>query len=215
MSKIAVVKAAPYNDFSRGKNLFISGAAGLDIIRTMKIEWMERNEELENNKEYRQLSPYVLVQHFETGDFVRMKRCQGQGEVRLMGKSYLGAGGHVEEGDDDAGSPIIEVLYNCAKRELEEELDVYAALDIIPQGLIIENGSDVAEVHLGILYHAYVYDIDFASSDESVLHEAHWVSQQDLFGSLINKEAWWSYEGWSRIVLKDYFMLDVPEGINL
>lgn len=158
-----------------------------EIIQKEHI-WKERSE-LEEDPNFRQPIPYCLVTDGE-GHYVLMQRMKGQGEARLLGKRYLGAGGHVEEGHK---------IFYTALKEVTEELGLpMMALEL--KGLIITTGGAVEDVHIGLFYVAVTNYSDMPfSSPEGDLHNAAWVKADDLI------EAVPEMEKWSQVVVKGWF----------
>ena len=67
--------------------------------------------EAECDPSFKQIIPYVLVEHKPTGRFFMTTRIGG--EERLKGQASIGLGGHLEDGED-----VVDALF----RELEEEI---------------------------------------------------------------------------------------------
>lgn len=150
--------------------------------------WKERSE-LEEDPNFRQPIPYCLVTD-GIDKFVLMQRMKGQGEARLLGKRYVGAGGHIEEGHN---------LFYTALKEVTEEIGLpMASLEL--EGVIITTGGPVEDVHVGLFYVATTnyFDSPF-TSPEGALHEAKWVEIDDL------KAAVPEMERWSQVVVKGWF----------
>lgn len=150
--------------------------------------WKERSE-LEEDPSYRQPIPYCLVTNGD-GDYVLMQRMKGQGEARLLGKRYVGAGGHIEEGHN---------LFYTALKEVTEEIGLpMASLELI--GVVITTGGPVEDVHVGLCYLATTnyFDTPF-SSPEGALHEAKWVQVDALWNAKPEMERW------SQVLVEGYF----------
>lgn len=83
------------------------------------------------------------------------------GDARVLGRSSIGVGGHVDTGDacHDAqgGLDPAATLRHALLRELQEELgvqaDVLVGLRLL--GAIYEGHSAIGRVHLGLFYSAY------------------------------------------------------------
>lgn len=147
--------------------------------------WKERTE-LEEDPTFRQPIPYCLVTD-EVNGYVLMQRMKGQGESRLFGKRYVGAGGHVEEGHN---------LFYTALKEVTEELGLPVA-SLMCQGVIISTGSSVEDVHVG-LFHVAVTNYRQFTSPEDLLHNAEWANINRL------REVEPEMERWSQIVMKGW-----------
>ena len=126
---------------------------------------------------YLQIIPYISFfnVNIETGKLMvlQYKRPDsGEGEMRLAGKTSVGFGGHIDQLEDISSEEIIQddnnvtsfkmniqnlitTCFNCAKREIKEELNI----DLEEEGINVfasETGffqgsqdEDVGKVHLG------------------------------------------------------------------
>jgi len=97
----------------------------------------------EQRSEFKQLIPYVIVKHKETGHYFTTSRLSG--DERLIGKTSLGIGGHIEG---------TESIYGGMYRELEEEIGL-TDKDIVSnsfQGYIYDNADEVGRMHLGLVF---------------------------------------------------------------
>lgn len=148
-------------------------------------DYRERDP-LETDPSWRQIIPYVLVK--SPKGYCLMQRCKGQGEARLLGKHYIGAGGHVEEGHS---------IYYTALKECTEELGLpLTTLELT--GLMLTNGSPVDDVHLCVFGRAETLYTRF-TSPEGLLHEARWVDTTELLQHTDTMEKW------SQIIVEHVF----------
>src|SRR5438128_6861287 len=123
--KIMAVKAERFKDIPR--DVLVTDRTIIDgVMQLIQSEhiWKERSE-LEEDPSYRQPIPYCLVES-PNEEYVLMQRMKGQGEARLLGKRYFGAGGHVEEGHS---------VFYTALKEVTEELGLPIA-SIMCQGVM-------------------------------------------------------------------------------
>ena len=102
--------------------------------------------EAECDPSFKQVIPYVLVEHRPTGRFFMTTRIGG--EERLKGQASIGLGGHLEDGED-----VVDALF----RELEEEIGLAKdqMSEIRLSGYIYSELNEVDSVHVGMVYHAY------------------------------------------------------------
>ena len=139
-------------------------------------EYLERAA-LETDPNWRQVIPYIVVRSPQ--GYCLMQRCKGQGEARLLGKHYIGAGGHVEQGHS---------VYYTALKECTEELGLpLATLDLT--GLMLVDGSPVDDVHVCIVGKAETFYTDF-TSPEGLLHNARWAGAAELLQHADQMEKW-------------------------
>ena len=136
----------------------------------------------EESPEYRQIIPYVIIR---CGDewFVTRRTKRGT-DARLHEKIALGVGGHI-----GAGLDVVDGMH----KELDEEVAIEGDYDLTFAGILNDESTEVARVHLGI-----VYILDAPSRDVRVLETekliGEWHALRDLAGM---REA---MESWSQIV---------------
>jgi len=139
-------------------------------------EYLER-EPLETDPTWRQIIPYILVK--SPKGYCLMQRCKGQGEARLLGKHYIGAGGHVEQGHS---------VYYTALKECTEELGLpLTTLELT--GFMLTDGSPVDDVHVCVFGRAETLYTDFMSP-EGLLHNARWATVTELLQHTPAMEKW-------------------------
>lgn len=113
-------------------------------------EWIQKNLksmlrcEAECNPDFKQIIPYVLLEHKPTDRYYLTTRIGG--DERLLGLASLGLGGHMDEG---------ESAQDCLWRELNEEIglssDECAAPSLL--GYLYSEKTEVDSVHVGMVYH--------------------------------------------------------------
>ena len=96
----------------------------------------------------KQVIPYVIVQH--GGNFLLMRRTKKQTETRLHDKRSLGIGGHINDADLAQGAQ--NVLLAGMRRELNEEVQVPDEISCELIGVINDDSTEVARVHLGLVF---------------------------------------------------------------
>ncbi len=143
----------------------------------------------EQDPGFRQVIPYVLIRH--NGMYLVVTRHKTQGEPRLHDKMSVGIGGHINPVDDGSGDSLDAGL----RRELSEELAVDNPpgwSDLLPLGLICDDGDEVSKVHLGIVLRWDVPDmVDVRETDK--MHGAY--KTPAAIGAVYDR-----LENWSRLV---------------
>lgn len=153
-----------------------------DLISEKDVCWIERKE-AENNNNYKQLIPYILVKN--ENKFACYKR-HGT-EQRLHGLYSCGIGGHVDEPDKQYS--LEQTLETGMYRELSEEFCNFEKESITLNylGLINENESNVGLVHLGIVFLAECNN-GFIPKPAEELSGMEWKTEDEV--KLLNKELW-------------------------
>jgi predicted NUDIX family phosphoesterase len=165
----------------------------LDRIRHNTI-WKERSM-MEENENYRQVIPYILVQNRDTGMFLLSRRTSKQEEARLHDKYSIGIGGHIDFHDPYLSNRVI--ITEAAHRELQEETGWVTDGDsLLFQGIILTDTEPVDRVHVGILYH-YITELKDPHSEDGK-HEHEWADCERLL------QVYGKMERWSQIVFDSY-----------
>lgn len=157
-------------------------------LNQIPYSWLARNL-AEDNTDFKQLIPYIIVKHH---DKISSYARQGN-EKRLVGLKSIGVGGHIEMVDHQNNAQLIDIAYNCAKRELEEEFGLsqtmYKPLSLL--GLINEEITAVGKVHFGIVLLCEPYQ---QPNPQEELVNLEWLNR-----NCINPTA---YELWSTLALE-------------
>ncbi len=122
------------------------------------FRYLPRNDNLENNPDFKQIIPYVWIYNPEEKKFLiyRREKRPKNGEFvenRLHKKWSCGLGGHIDKGDDENN-----IVYHAMMRELKEEvlMEEYPSPKVIgyfnDDTKLKEAGKiNVGDVHFGVL----------------------------------------------------------------
>lgn len=148
--------------------------------------------EAEQNPEWRQLIPYIVLRQDDR--LWLTQRLSTQGESRLHNLFSLGVGGHINPIDATGASPLIEALY----RELEEELnlDNWQPTNPVPLVLINDLSNAVSRDHLGVVFVLEVPPIVKVSIREQDKMLGKWVHTEQ-----VRADYYEQLESWSQLVL--------------
>lgn len=178
------------------------------IFQTLKHHYLPRFE-VEQDNAYTQIVTYVLV--FRGNSVLAYRRgTYNRVDQYLRGAYCVGFGGHVSEGDLNLFTVGTLGIYECAARELNEELRLPETdrqrlkdgngLSII--GIINDDSTDVGRRHL-----AFVMRYDVSSDPywknpergEKGITQLQWVSEKSP------KTVWlWNFEYWSQLCLRQF-----------
>src|SRR3954451_23607955 len=97
---------------------------------------------MEVDPSFKQIIPYLVLRDGER--YFLMRRTKAGGDARLHDRYSIGVGGHLNPGDRDLAGGL--------RREWQEEVsaDFEPAFELI--GLLNDDTTDVASVHLGAVY---------------------------------------------------------------
>jgi len=208
---IAVVPTALFQEcgYFQGFNGDVSKYAPLFDPKNVQYK---PKAEMEHDPSFKQLIPYViLAKMLGAGDVAHAvhmsySRGAGQDEKRLVGKSSIGIGGHVNDRDVGiAGDPFGAGMM----REVFEEVHLQPVVDALSQwdqeiqvpkysiqrfGLINDDTTDVGTVHLGIAHVMWVDGFKITAAEPDIC-DLRWWDVRTL-----EKESE-AYEPWSQICI--------------
>jgi predicted NUDIX family phosphoesterase len=120
---------------------------------TASSELVYRNRsEAEQDPQYKQLIPYVLI--LCNGRILRYRRGRGGQETRLHGLFSVGIGGHISEEDHGLFSSKIGYQEGM-RREIMEEVAVEEAKEAAV-AVINDDSTEVGKVHFGVVHIMHV-----------------------------------------------------------
>src|SRR5690349_8317438 len=97
--------------------------------------------EAENDADWKQVIPYVVVLDDER--IFLMRRTRAGGDERLHDRYSIGVGGHINPEDADVAGGL--------NREWSEEIEANFTPDFRPLGVLNDDGNSVGAVHLGLV----------------------------------------------------------------
>jgi predicted NUDIX family phosphoesterase len=190
----------------------LSDSSDLEIASSFLADqgvWFGPRQWLEEDPNFRQIIPYVLVHR--QGKFLMYRRAPSGGEARLHGKLSIGVGGHVDLPDAGfVGDGMIDVyatLAENARREVYEEIGVVTQVGAMEfMGLIVSNDL-TGTFHVGVVM--VLEGAGEVVSQEDSQVDLQWMSPSDIAG-LTDEER----EGWTNVLypyLQDFLDNQRPE----
>lgn len=159
----------------------------LHEARNMHWTFKHRGD-AETDPSFKQIVPYcVAMRH----DGAVLAYPRHGSEMRLHGLHSIGVGGHVNDGDEVAGS-LYETLLKGARREVGEEMGEGMPCDLSFRGILNEEVTSAGGVHFGVVFSLAV-PADFQPGLLPELAGGHFMAISDL-GVL-------QLEHWSRLAL--------------
>ncbi len=152
----------------------------------LKFGFQER-QIVEQDKNFKQLIPYVLIQ---TRDLKKIAVYKREGsEKRLHDLWSIGIGGHINPIDAIKNPSLLnEIIITGMKREIDEELKQINQNDEpIFKGIINEDETDVGSVHIGLVFTILTDNKDDYVGGEELV-DFRWISTDRL--NTMNLELW-------------------------
>ncbi len=150
--------------------------------------YMPRSQ-AEDDPNYKQIIPYVIMTHDETYlSYVRGKR---SGEGRLVGNRSMGIGGHINPVDD---IPLFcddfrQSYLAAVQREVAEEVTVECDYTDRPVALLNDDSNAVGQVHLGIV-HCWFLEAPKVTKKEQMITQLSFMSAAQLQAERDSLETW-------------------------
>lgn len=194
-----------FNGFIR-EELFSRQMNSLNYYRNSAQEVMKLFSErgpLEIDIDRKQIIPYVVIGSKKNETFLSYIRPNKGNEERLHGKISIGFGGHIETQDADNAMGIFDAILNCARREVKEELSLWAdEMKFETLGYINDDSNDVGQVHFGVVMYLDVSDVPIEDTlkmltDNPEVSGLNFRTPKDLQ----NVPDGYEYETWSKHVL--------------
>lgn len=136
---------------------------------------------------HKQLIPYSIFHH--NGRYLCYTRGGKSGEKRLVAKSSVGIGGHINPVDQSHDGLGESMYYNSIEREITEELVIGGTHTQEVIGLINDDSTEVGSVHLGVV-HRFELSSDDVKSNEDAIQNLRFHSLQELIDSRDQLETW-------------------------
>lgn len=136
---------------------------------------------------HKQLIPYSIFHH--NGRYLCYTRGGKSGEKRLVAKSSVGIGGHINPVDQSHDGLGESMYYNSIEREITEELVIGGTHTQEVIGLINDDSTEVGSVHLGVV-HRFELSSDDVQSNEDAIQNLRFHSLQELIDSRDQLETW-------------------------
>lgn len=148
----------------------------------------------EEDRAFQQIIPYVLVRRGD--EVLLLRRSKRGGDARLHDKLSIGVGGHVNPPDAEHK----DLIDACARREIEEEIEVKGKATLRPIGIINDDSNPVGAVHFGVVHEARIPPDGDVRVRETELLEARWTTWAELRKIAADERA--NMESWSKLIVR-------------
>lgn len=152
--------------------------------------WIGPRPHLEEDEQFKQIIPYVLLSHHNK--FAVYQRTKKGGESRLHNQYSIGFGGHIDAFDlayENEAINLQQTIANSAEREIEEELVVSDILSKSRLGYIVDNSNPVGRVHVGVV-ERWELATDQLESNEDEIEVTGWFDLAGLKQLADQMENW-------------------------
>ncbi len=183
MEKILVVPTSTLQAMLREGLFDFDEAQFLQLVAREGL-FKDRTDALENDTAFKQIIPYVLVEH--AGRFLVYQRTKKQGDARIHGKCSIGFGGHVNPTDAHGQHPLI----GGRTRELNEEIGLEGTPRFTFLGLLNANGSPIDAFHLGAVYQASVDSDAHTFRETEKFVSKGWQTLEEIAQNIDALESW-------------------------
>ncbi len=176
---------------------FCHQAAEIRSTLAPHYRFLDRNA-AEHDLRYKQVIPYIMANH---GDrYLLIQRTRKQTEARLHDKYSLGIGGHVNDSDANDSTDLIQA---GMRREMAEEIRFTSEESCTFLGIINDDSTEVARVHVGFLYLLILGSPQF-----TILERGHYTADWKPVDEI--SHYYDQMESWAQIV-HDYVLYSAPE----
>ena len=182
MEKVMVVPADVINTVIKDHGLIRENT--VDIMKIIKENYYFMPRDIaENNRDVRQIIPYVVVVCQD--NVFTMRRLKKQFEKRLHGKVSIGVGGHI---NDIEPSDKNDVIMTNLLRELNEEINIKKISNLEFIGIINDLSTEVSWYHIGLL-HILNTDMNVTVAEQEKM-EGKWIERKALSDIKNDMETW-------------------------
>jgi len=154
-----------------------------------------RRADIEEDPNYKQLIPYVILHHNKK--IFSYRRGMLLSEKRLFHNYSIGIGGHISVNDPNLFTTSYE---EGMRREVKEEIYIDTDYDSKTVALLNDDSNDVGKVHFGIIH---IFDLikPKVRKRERSINEPQFMSLDDLQNNIEQ------YESWSQICIQNIYEL--------
>ena len=162
----------------------------LDNIFVPGVPRFMPRSKAEENPQYKQLIPYVIMTH--NGKYLTYVRGKRAGETRLVGNRSIGIGGHINPIDNEM--PLFDTDYRqmylaAVQREVAEEVALETTYTDRIVALLNDESNEVGSVHLGVV-HYWTLDAPKVTRREQMITQIAFMTPDELHQVKDSMETW-------------------------
>ena len=184
MEKVFALPTATINTLVKQGVHSADEAALLSVI-AQQGAYYDRTDALENNKELKQIIPYVTAMC--NGKILVYQRTPKQTDKRLHAKYSIGFGGHINPEDAQNGqNPVL----GARTRELNEEISFGGKPQFKFFGTINIAHTPIDQFHMGFAYLAELPNEEYTINEIGYFASTAWLTPTELATKYEQMEAW-------------------------
>lgn len=190
--QVLVVRRSLFDELGSFQGFSTDVERYLEAFLRRENNFFEPRSRAETDPSLKQIIPYAIFRH--EGRLLRYVRGGKSGEKRLVAKSSIGIGGHMNHEDEGLFAFDREAYRAAVEREIREELKLGGGFRERVVGMINDDSNEVGQVHLGIV-HLVDLESDEVRPGEAAITKLEFVTPAKL------REERESLETWSQIVV--------------
>lgn len=159
----------------------------LDVFLRRENNFFAPRSTAETDPSLKQIIPYAVFTH--GGRILRYVRGGKSGEKRLVAKSSIGIGGHINDGDEGLFAFNGDAYRIAVEREIAEELKLGGGFTDRVVGLINDDSTEVGQVHLGVV-HRVELESGEVRPGEAAITQLEFVEPATLLAERGSLETW-------------------------
>ena len=184
---ILVVRRSLFDELGAFQGLNFNVEQYLPKFLARENNFFMPRPQAEKDPTHKQLIPYVLLVH--GGRVLSYVRGKKAGEQRLVAKTSLGIGGHINDEDEGLFTMDREAYHAAVQREVTEELHVGTKYRDRVVALLNDDSNEVGQVHLGVV-HVFELESDDVKKRESMITGLEFLDRDQLQARRDSMETW-------------------------
>ena len=187
IENVLVIRRSLFDELGAFQGLNFEPEKYLKAILSRGSNFFIPRPEAEDNPDYKQIIPYVLVAFQNIVlHYVRGKKA---GEQRLVAKGSIGIGGHMNETDESLFAMDEQAYRAGVDREVNEEIKINTHLEDRIVALLNDDSTEVGRVHLGIV-HVFKLAEPKVEKREAMITELTFLPKNELLARRETMETW-------------------------
>jgi predicted NUDIX family phosphoesterase len=187
IENILVIRRALFDKLGAFHGLNFDAGKYLPTFLARENNFFMPRPSAENDPNFKQLIPYVLLVH--GGRVLFYVRGKKAGEQRLVSKGSIGIGGHINDSDEGLFAMDEAAYLEAVRREVCEELNVQTDFQNRIVALLNDDTTEVGRVHLGVV-HVFTLETDAVQKREAMITNLAFLTKDELLARRDTMETW-------------------------